>query len=200
LVSAGEADAAVVATAGVLVSGASRSLRRSLAPIEWIVLEDLALDATDDGDGRLTATTSARQIAEHLSISPGSAAKALGALRSRGLVTHARRPGPQGRFGLSVYALAGVPGLEVVGASGSTSEPPGVDSPRAASLCVPSPRVAEPHMAKAPVASNLAQPTSSKRPQRAARPAPDDSVQLDLLKPATDLPTARHASTRHPSP
>ncbi len=26
-----------------------------LTPLEWVVLEDVALDATDDGDGRLVA-------------------------------------------------------------------------------------------------------------------------------------------------
>ena len=107
------------ATAAVLVSQASRPLRRLLTPVEWVVLEDLALDATHDGDGPPVAATSARQVAGHLGISPGSVAKALGRLRSLGLVTHDRRPGTDGRFGLSVYRLVAVPGLEVVGASGS---------------------------------------------------------------------------------
>lgn len=42
----------MVSTAGVLVSSTSRPLRRSLRPIEWVVLEELALDAVDDGHGR----------------------------------------------------------------------------------------------------------------------------------------------------
>lgn len=138
------ADPMVTGAGGVLVSRASRALKRSLTALEWVVLEDGALDATDDGHGRLVAATSARQVAEHLGVSPGSTAKALSRLRSLGVVTHDRQPGPAGRFGLSRYRLVLPPGVEVVGASGSAS--PRTDSPRVESPGTASPRAAERHV------------------------------------------------------
>jgi hypothetical protein len=91
----------------VVLRPASRELRRSLRPIEWVVLEDVALDARRDDTGVLVASTSAREVAEHLGLTPGAVARALARLRSAGLVTHARQVGPAGRFGLS----AGGPGF-----------------------------------------------------------------------------------------
>lgn len=108
----------------VVVSGASRALRRQLRPLEWVVLEEVALDAVVE-DGRLVARTSARQIAERLGIDPGTAVTALRALRDRGLLRLCREKGPGGRFGLSVYQLGPITGLSVIG-----------------------PHMAEPHMAE----------------------------------------------------
>lgn len=141
MVAAGEADAAVLSTAGVLVSGASRSLRRALRPIEWVVLEDVALDARLDGKGELVAPTSARRVAEHLGLTAGAVARALARLRSAGLVTHARQAGPAGRFGLSAYVLTPVTGLDVVHVSDPDGAPPGPAVPRLAP-----PRLAPPHI------------------------------------------------------
>ena len=111
----------------VVLRAASRELRRSLRPIEWVVLEDVALDARRDDDGVLVASTSAREVAEHLGLTPGATARALARLRSAGLVTHARQIGPAGRFGLSAYVLGPVPGMAVLDAD----EAPGVARPRA---------------------------------------------------------------------
>ena len=97
----------------IVLGSASRELRRSLRPIEWVVLEDVALDARPDSAGALVASTSARRVADHLGLTPGAVARALGRLRSAGLVTHARQVGPGGRFGLSAYRLGPVPGLDV---------------------------------------------------------------------------------------
>jgi hypothetical protein len=77
-----------------------------------MVLEDVALDAVVE-DGRLVARTSARRLAEHLGIDPGTAAKALGQLRRRGLLALEREPGRAGRFGLAIYVLGDVEGLAV---------------------------------------------------------------------------------------
>lgn len=96
------------------VGPASRELRRTLRPIEWVVLEDVALVARRDGAGRLVAPTSARLVAEHLSLTPGVVARALARLRREGLLTYAREVGPAGRFGLSTYVVSTVPGLDVV--------------------------------------------------------------------------------------
>ncbi len=93
----------------VVLGPAARELRRALRPIEWVVLEDVALDARRDDAGALVAPTSARRVAEHLGLTPGAVARALGALRSAGLVTHARQAGSAGRFGLSAYVFGPVP-------------------------------------------------------------------------------------------
>ncbi|MGH9283824.1 MAG: hypothetical protein ACRD0S_12920 [Acidimicrobiales bacterium] len=121
---------------------ASRDLRRSLRPIEWVVLEDVALDARRDNDGALVASTSARAVAEHLGLTPGAAARALAGLRAAGLVTLDRQAGPAGRFGLSAYVLGPVPGLAVVDAD----DAPGVVRPRAARPRIESPCLAERHV------------------------------------------------------
>ena len=100
-------------TWAVLLSGECRALRRELRPLVWVILEEVALDAVVE-DGRLVAHTSARQVAERLRLDPGTAAKALRALRERGLVALEPEKGPAARFGLSVYELGLVSGLSVV--------------------------------------------------------------------------------------
>lgn len=194
------ADPTVTGAGGVLVSRASRALRRSLTPLEWVVLEDVALDATDDGHGRLVAATSARQVAEHLGVSPGSAAKALSRLRSLGLVTHDRQPGPAGRFGLSLYRLVPPPGIEVVARSGSTSAVPRTGAPRVESPGTASPRAAQRHMAAEVRPGTEAE--AATRPTRSIRrPGPvQDHHQLDLLAPAAAIdPPPLDQPDRHSS-
>lgn len=107
--------------AAVVVSAASRALRRQLRAVVWVTLEEVALDAVAE-DGRLVARTSARLVAERLGVDPGTAAGALRALRRQGLVALEREQGPAGRFGLSVYVLAPVAGLTVLA--------PGAKEPR----------------------------------------------------------------------
>ena len=121
----------------ILVGPASRELRRSLRPIEWMVLEEVALDARLDEGGDLVAATSARRVAEHLGLTPGAVARALARLRAAGLVTHARQAGPAGRFGLSAYVLGAVPGLDVVEAT---------DAPASARPCPAPPCPVQPYM------------------------------------------------------
>ena len=79
----------------VVMSTASRSLRRALRPLAWAILEDVALDAVPE-DGRLVARTSARQVAERLRVDPGTAAQALRILRERGFLVLEREKGPSG--------------------------------------------------------------------------------------------------------
>lgn len=193
------ADPTVTAAGGVLVSRASRPLRRSLTPLEWVVLEDVALDATEAEDGALLAATSARQVAEHLGVSPGSAAKALARLRSLGFVTHDRQPGPAGRFGLSLYRLLPPAGVEVVApADTPCTDAPRAESPCTASPCAASPRAAERHMAAG--ASADARAEGAARPTRSGRrPAPDpDHRQLDLLVPADAVDATADQSASQP--
>ena len=185
----------------VVLRPASRELRRRLRPIEWVVLEDVALDARADDHGVVVASTSARAVAEHLGLTPGAAARALAGLRAAGLVTHARQAGPAGRFGLSAYVLAPVPGLAIIDAD----DAPGVARPRAVPPPIESPRVAERHMADDGAVSGpsgrsgaggpaIAEsdpavdapgpggPTPTSAPRRASAPRPSSAAaQLTLL-------------------
>jgi hypothetical protein len=94
----------------VTLSPECRALRRSLGLTTWAVFEDVVMDTTRAGDC-LIAATSARQVAEHLAVTPATAASALRRLRHRGLLVHERLTGPGGRFGLSVYRVQLVDGI-----------------------------------------------------------------------------------------
>jgi hypothetical protein len=103
----GDQDAALV------LSAASRPLRRQLRALTWVTLEEVALEAVAE-DGRLVARTSARQVADRLRVDPAAAAGALRALRDRGFLALERDRGEARRFGLSAYVLGPVAGLNVV--------------------------------------------------------------------------------------
>ena len=143
----------------VRLNAATRPLRRILRPIEWVVLEDVALDARPDAAGALVASTSARRVAEHLGLTPGAVARALARLRSEGLVAHVRQPGDAGRFGLSAYVLAPVPGLDVVDAPRAPDAGgPGAVAPRAVPPHVELPGVADAHVAGVGVGGGAERP------------------------------------------
>ena len=154
----------------IVVGPACRELRRSLRPIEWMVLEEVALDARRDDAGDMVAATSARRVAEHLGLTPGAVARALARLRAAGIVTHARQAGPAGRFGLSAYVLGAIAGLDVleVAAVPAGAQPRPV-SPRPASPHAERPRAVDVHMVGA--ASPL-----SDGPESARRSSHDDAV------------------------
>ena len=109
----------------MIVRDGSRALRRSVRPVVWLVLEELALNAVTV-DGIVTASTSARAIAAELGLDPATTASALRVLRDRGLVELTRETGAAGRFGLSVYRLGPIPGVEVLA---PCPKPPQVDGP-----------------------------------------------------------------------
>ena len=88
----------------IVVLAQARTVMRALRPAVWPVLLDVALDA-EWRDGCLVAATSARLVAEHLRIDPGTAAAGLRALRQHGLVELAQASGADGRFGLAIYTL-----------------------------------------------------------------------------------------------
>jgi hypothetical protein len=98
---------------GVVVWSHGRELLRVFRPQAWVVLQDLAFDA-EWRDGRLVASSSARLVAAHLRIDPGTAAAALRSLRDRGVVELTQSSGVGGRFGLAAYTLLLPPGLEVL--------------------------------------------------------------------------------------
>jgi hypothetical protein len=98
---------------GVVVRLSARPVLRSLRPVVRAVLEDVAVDAVWR-DGRLVAETSARRVAEHIGVDPGTAASALRVLRDRGFVELVQATGPGGRFGLAGYTVHLPEGIEVV--------------------------------------------------------------------------------------
>ena len=50
------------------VFASSRQVKRAVGATAWVILEDIALDATIDDHGRLVADTSVRQIAGNLGL------------------------------------------------------------------------------------------------------------------------------------
>ncbi len=162
--------------AAVVVSAASRALRRKLRPLAWVVLEEVALDAVVE-DGRLVDRTSARQVADRLGVHPSTAVNALGVLRRRGLLSLEREHGPAGRFGLSAYVLGSVDGLAFV-------------PPHAIAACLVSPSLARP---------------SADSAGRAADPGPPGSdrpsvVEPCVAQPHTDISCPAKAGTARPAP
>ena len=169
----------------IVLGPASRDLRRALRPIEWVVLEDVALDARRDDTGALVAPTSARRVAEHLGLTPGAVARALARLRSAGLVTHARQAGPAGRFGLSAYLLGAVPGLDVLAA------PPEGDRPCPAPAHVERPRAVDAHVVGAQGAGGEARDVGGP-----ARRSVNDHVAAALAAAVDDLASEERARSR----
>ncbi len=200
---------------GIVVGPASRELRRALRPIEWVVLEDVALDARLDGKGDLVAPTSARRVAEHLGLTPGAVARALARLRSNGLVTHARQAGPAGRFGLSAYVLVPIAGLDVIPVTDGDGAalrpaPPHPAPPRLAPPHIERPRAVDRHLVEAvpcddeaaervgpdrrSVPENAARSSATRSRQAAARPG---AAQLSMLD-TTDGAKLATDPERHP--
>jgi hypothetical protein len=199
---------------GIVVGPASRELRRALRPIEWVVLEDVALDARLDGKGDLVAPTSGRRVAEHLGLTPGAVARALARLRSNGLVTHARQAGPAGRFGLSAYVLVPVAGLDVIPVTDGNGAPPHpapppLAVPRPAPPHIERPRAAEAHLVEAvpaddeaaervgpdrrSVPENAARSSARRPPQATPRPGADQLSIFDTTADAKlDTDSERH--------
>ncbi len=99
-------------TTRVVLTSASRELRRQLSPMVWAVLEEVALDASRELDVLVAATLS-RRVAAQLGVAPSTVANALLQLRRRNLLCLQQRGGEAGRFGLAVYTLGSVPGLAV---------------------------------------------------------------------------------------
>lgn len=191
--------------AAVVISSASRPLRRQLRPLVWVTLEEVALEAVTEG-GRLVARTSARQVAERLGVDPGTAAGALRVLRRKGLLLLEREPGPSGRFGLSVYVLGSLAGLTVrpprvaepdvarpsLEQAGQVNTDPGVPDtdgpqpgrPGAAEPCPVQPRLVEPSIAmhrptKAATVRLNATETATMSPSLATPQCPEQTA-LDL--------------------
>ena len=143
---------------GVVVWLHARDLLRIFRPQVLVVLQDLALDA-EWRDGRLVASSSARLVAEHLHIDPGTAAAALRALRDQEVAELCQTSGVAGRFGLASYTLRLPPGLEIV--------PPPLGTPHAAEPHTDEPVAEKPHVERSSTAQE--RPDSAARPARPAR-------------------------------
>jgi hypothetical protein len=176
----------------VVVSAASRTLRRQLRPQVWVALEEVALDAVADG-GRLVARTSARQVAEQLGLDAGTAAAALRVLRQRGLLVLEREKGLAGRFGLSVYVLGSVGGLTVL--SPRTAEPhmdeQGVGPPTVGSQPVEHPKLVSPDV-ETPCVAGPDGAAPELVPPHMGRPT--------MVRPSTAAPGVVTPSTTAPRP
>ena len=98
---------------GVVVWSHARALVGTFRPQSWVVLHDLVFDA-QGVDDRWVAPSSARLVAEHLRIDPGTAATALRQLRDCGVAELTQASGSAGRFGLASYTLRLPSGIEVV--------------------------------------------------------------------------------------
>jgi hypothetical protein len=98
---------------GVVVWSHARARVHTFRPQAWVVLQDLAFDA-EWVDDRWVAASSARRVAEHLRLDPGTAAAALRQLRDSGVAELTQASGSAGRFGLASYTLRLPSGIEVV--------------------------------------------------------------------------------------
>ena len=145
----------------MIVRDASRALRRSVRPVVWVVLEELALTAVTV-DGIMMASTSARAIAADLGLDPATTASALRVLRDRGLVELTRETGAAGRFGLSVYRLGPIPGVDML------------------APCPEPPRVDEPHMVTSDMDGGAAPGRRTPRPRRSSPSKEVEQGALDL--------------------
>lgn len=108
---------------GGMIGEASRAVKRRIGTTAWAVLEDVALNASLH-DGRWVASTSVRQVATHLGLTPGTVARALACLCAAGLVQgEDRRDANTGRFSRSVYRLAPTSALSPCTDSPHTADP-----------------------------------------------------------------------------
>ena len=84
----------------------SRAVKRAVGAAAWSILEDIALDASLDAEGRLVAETNVRRIAANLALSKNTVTKHLAKLRDFGFVLHEEiRADRSGRWGTARYVL-----------------------------------------------------------------------------------------------
>ncbi|HET7486330.1 MAG TPA: hypothetical protein VFJ85_00275 [Acidimicrobiales bacterium] len=134
------------------VDPAAASLRRRLGPVDWFVLEELALLAGADS----VVETAVRDLAGRLSLNKDTVARALVRLKAAGVVVAEPQANEAGRFGRVLYRIGVVPGLRFVDTDSHArpaarshaptttqlslmedAEPPGADHPGSASRTTP---------------------------------------------------------------
>jgi DNA-binding transcriptional ArsR family regulator len=146
----------------LLVAPAAAPWRRALPPSAWLVLEELSIDASEDG----VLSTNVRQLGAGLGLSKDTVARALRVLIRAGLVERVdERDAGSGRFGPAVYRVdRAAAGLTVTDTQATLSAVAGLKfEPRA----VP----------------NESRPPATPRSRRRTRPAASASSigQLDLF-------------------
>jgi DNA-binding transcriptional ArsR family regulator len=86
----------------LVVTAAADPWRRALPPSAWLVLEELAIGASDDG----VLSTNVRRLGASLGLSKDTVARALRVLIRAGLVERVdERDARSGRFGAVVYRV-----------------------------------------------------------------------------------------------
>ena len=88
----------------LILTSASRALRRSVGPTAWVVLEALTADAVGDGDD-LVVITSLRRLADELGLGRDAVAGAVQALAFAGRLRVESTRDDGGRFGASRYVV-----------------------------------------------------------------------------------------------
>lgn len=94
----------------LVLTSASRALRRSVGPTAWVVLEALTADAVRDGDA-LVVMTSVRRLADALGLGRDAAAGAVQALAFAGRIRVESTRNRSGRFTTSRYVVLPVGAL-----------------------------------------------------------------------------------------
>ena len=108
----------------------SREVKRAVGVTAWAILEDIALDARVDVEGRLVADTNVRRIADNLGLATNTVAKHLGRLRDHGFVLHEeQRADDSGQYATSRYVLDPSACLERFTHTPTTRPPAGRRSP-----------------------------------------------------------------------
>jgi hypothetical protein len=100
----------------LVLTSASRGLRRSVGPTAWVVLEALTADAVPHGD-ELVVTTSVRRLADGLGLGRDAVAGAVQALAFAGRLRVETSRDRTGRFGVSRYVVLPGKGLRRADAS-----------------------------------------------------------------------------------
>lgn len=94
----------------LVLTTASRALRRSVGPTAWVVLEALTADAVRDGDA-LIVMTSVRRLADALGLGRDAVAGAVQALAFAGRIRIESSRNRSGRFTTSRYVVLPVGAL-----------------------------------------------------------------------------------------
>jgi hypothetical protein len=92
-------------------------LRRALGPMPWVALEVLA-SRSHEIDGVIVAFLSVRALAAGLGVAKDTAARALGTLRTKGVIALCQSRTPLGHFAARSYMIV-TPDVLGIGPSGA---------------------------------------------------------------------------------